>query len=137
VYFVAVICRGYHGQESADSGAGANLRASPDAHVQQPIPSAHTVSIACTSSNIHPHHQELCSWHHEGDKGKHRIRFRINANIFVPLQFNLLIKSQRLRWAAHVIRMDTTRTVKKLTEWEPCSSRPVGRPRLRWLDQVE
>ena len=33
--------------------------------------------------------------------------------------------------------MDTTRTVKKLTEWEPCSSRPVERPRLRWLDQVE
>jgi len=33
--------------------------------------------------------------------------------------------------------MDTTRIVKKLTEWEPCSSRPVGRPRLRWLDQVE
>ena len=47
------------------------------------------------------------------------------------------IKSQRLRWAAHVIRMDTRRTVKKLTEWEPCSSRPVGRPRLRWLEQVE
>ena len=43
----------------------------------------------------------------------------------------------RLRWAAHVIRMDKTRTVKKLTEWESCSSRPVGRPRLRWLDQVE
>jgi hypothetical protein len=42
------------------------------------------------------------------------------------------IKSQcRLRWAAHVIRMDTTRTVKKLTEWEPCSSRAVGRPRVR------
>jgi hypothetical protein len=35
------------------------------------------------------------------------------------------IKSQRLRWVAHVIRMDTRR-VKKLTEWEPCSSRPVG-----------
>ena len=47
------------------------------------------------------------------------------------------LKSQRLRWAAHVIRMGTTRTVKKLTEWEPYSSRPVGRPRLRWLDQVE
>jgi hypothetical protein len=47
------------------------------------------------------------------------------------------IKSQRLRWAAHVIRMDTTRTVKQLTEWEPCLSRPVGKPRLRWLDRVE
>jgi hypothetical protein len=33
------------------------------------------------------------------------------------------IKSQRLRRAAHVIRMDTTRIVKKVTEWEPCSSR--------------
>jgi len=47
------------------------------------------------------------------------------------------IKSQRLRWAAHVVRMDTTRIDKKVTEWEPRSSRPVGRPRLRWLDQVE
>ena len=28
-------------------------------------------------------------------------------------------------------------TVKKNTEWEPCSSRPIGRPRLRWLDQAE
>jgi hypothetical protein len=33
--------------------------------------------------------------------------------------------------------MNTTRIVKKVTEWEPRSSRPVGRPRLRWLDQVE
>jgi hypothetical protein len=33
--------------------------------------------------------------------------------------------------------MDATRTVKKLTEWEPCLSRPVGRTRLRWLEQVE
>jgi hypothetical protein len=33
--------------------------------------------------------------------------------------------------------MDVTRTAKKLTESEPCLSRPVGRPRLRWLEQVE
>ena len=33
--------------------------------------------------------------------------------------------------------MDTIRTVIKLTDWEPCSSRPVGRPRMRWLEQVE
>jgi len=31
------------------------------------------------------------------------------------------IKSQRLRWAAHVVRMDTTRIFKKVTEWEPRS----------------
>jgi hypothetical protein len=33
--------------------------------------------------------------------------------------------------------MDTRRIVKKVTEWEPRSSRAVGRPRLRCLDQVE
>ena len=33
--------------------------------------------------------------------------------------------------------MDTIRPVKKLTEWEPYSPRPVGRSRLRWLEQVE
>jgi hypothetical protein len=33
--------------------------------------------------------------------------------------------------------MDATRTVKELSEWEPLLSRPIGRPRLRWLEQVE
>jgi hypothetical protein len=47
------------------------------------------------------------------------------------------IKSERLRWAAHAIRMDTTRTVKKSTECDLRPSRPVGKPRLRWLNQVE
>ena len=58
-------------------------------------------------------------------------------NLIKKKYFVRFVKSQRLRWAAHVIRMDETRTVKKLTEWETCSSRPVGRPRLKWLDQVE
>jgi hypothetical protein len=26
---------------------------------------------------------------------------------------------------------------KEVTEWKPHSSRPAGRPRLRWLDQIE
>ena len=47
------------------------------------------------------------------------------------------IKSQRLRWAANVMRMENTRTTRKITEWTPYKTRPVGRPRLRWMDQVE
>ena len=47
------------------------------------------------------------------------------------------IKSQILRWAAHVMRMENTRTTRKITEWTPYKTRPVGRPRLRWMDQVE
>jgi hypothetical protein len=47
------------------------------------------------------------------------------------------IKSQRLRWASHVMRMENTRTTRKITEWTPYKTRPVGRPRLRWMGQVE
>jgi hypothetical protein len=47
------------------------------------------------------------------------------------------IKLQRLRWAAHVMRMENTRITRKITEWTPYKTRPVGRPRLRWMDQVE
>ena len=47
------------------------------------------------------------------------------------------IKSQRLRWADHVMRMEKTRNTRKITEWTPYKTRPVGRPRLRWMDQVE
>ena len=37
----------------------------------------------------------------------------------------------------HVMRMENTRTTRKTTEWMPYKPRPVGRPRLRWMDQVE
>jgi len=47
------------------------------------------------------------------------------------------IKSQRLRWVAHVMRVENTRTTRKITEWKTYKTRPVGRPRLRWMDQVE
>jgi len=47
------------------------------------------------------------------------------------------IKSQRLRWAAHVTRMENRRTTRKITEWTPYKPRLAGRPRLRWMDQVE
>jgi NADH:ubiquinone oxidoreductase subunit E len=41
------------------------------------------------------------------------------------------IKSQRLRWAAHVMRMEKTRNTRKITEWTTYKTRPVGRHRLR------
>jgi hypothetical protein len=71
-----------------------------------------------------------------GNDGTWRIKTNEELEILIKKN-NIVrfIKSQRLRWAAHVIRMDTTGIVKKVTEWEPRSSRPVGRPRLRWLDQ--
>jgi hypothetical protein len=35
------------------------------------------------------------------------------------------------------MRMENTRTTSKITEWTPYKTRPAGRPRLRWMDQVE
>ena len=46
-------------------------------------------------------------------------------------------RSVRLRCAAHVMIMENTRTTSKTTEWTPYKTRPVGRPRLRWMDRVE
>jgi len=43
------------------------------------------------------------------------------------------IKSQRLRWAAHVMRMETTRTTRKITKWTSYKTRPVRRPTLRGM----
>ena len=33
--------------------------------------------------------------------------------------------------------MENTRTTRKITEWMPYKTRPAGRLRLRWMDQVE
>jgi hypothetical protein len=37
---------------------------------------------------------------------------------------------------AHILRMDKQRTVKRITEWRPIAVRRIGRPRLRWEDDV-
>jgi hypothetical protein len=47
------------------------------------------------------------------------------------------IKSQRLRWAARVMRMEKTRTTRKITEWTPHKARPAETRRLRWMGQAE
>lgn len=46
-------------------------------------------------------------------------------------------KSQRLRWAGHLERMDDARAVKTICKWTPQQKRPRGRPRKRWRDCVE
>jgi hypothetical protein len=46
------------------------------------------------------------------------------------------IKINRLGWAGHVIRMDNNRTVKKVYNTKPIRIRKIGRPKLRWEDDV-
>ena len=48
-----------------------------------------------------------------------------------------LIQIRRLEWIGHVIRMNETRSVKKIFEGKLDGRRGRGRPRLRWIDDVE
>ena len=47
-----------------------------------------------------------------------------------------LIKAQRTKWLGHIQRMDQTRPTKKLLDWKPMRTRPVGRPRQRWQQDI-
>jgi hypothetical protein len=45
-------------------------------------------------------------------------------------------KAQRLAWFGHVYHILEDRVVKKVYEWTPMSTRPLGRPKNRWEDDV-
>jgi len=40
-------------------------------------------------------------------------------------------------WLGHVMRMDEKRTPKRILEWKPIGRRIGGRPRKRWIEDVE
>ena len=46
------------------------------------------------------------------------------------------IKSQRLKWLGHIERMQKEREVTKIYKWKPFASRPIGRPKNRWEDDL-
>ena len=47
------------------------------------------------------------------------------------------IKAQRIKWLGHIKRMDRARPTRKLLDWKPMGTRPVGRPRQRWQEDVK
>jgi len=47
-----------------------------------------------------------------------------------------VIKSRRMRWAGHVARMGEEREVYRFLLGKPEGSRPLGRPRRRWVDNI-
>ena len=47
-----------------------------------------------------------------------------------------VIKAQRIKWLGHIQRMDQARPTRKLLDWKPMGTRPLGRPRQRWQDGV-
>ena len=48
-----------------------------------------------------------------------------------------VIKSRRMGWAGHVTRMGERRGVYRVLVRKPEKKRPLGRPSLRWEDNIE
>jgi hypothetical protein len=46
------------------------------------------------------------------------------------------IKAQRLSWFGHLHRMSVERMVKGVYKWKPMLTRPLGRPKNRWEDDI-
>jgi hypothetical protein len=48
-----------------------------------------------------------------------------------------IIKSRRMRWAGHAVRMGMTRNASRILLGKPEGKRPLGRPRCRWVDNIK
>ena len=69
-------------------------------------------------------------------------QWRIKTNEELRTKFKsqdtvTVIKIRRLEWLGHGIRMNETRSVKKIFEGKLEGRRVRGRPRLRWINDVE
>ena len=47
-----------------------------------------------------------------------------------------VIKPRRIKWAEHVARMGEERGAYRVLVGKPRGKRPLGRPRLRWVDNI-
>jgi len=58
---------------------------------------------------------------------------------FSVTSFNILrvVKSRRMRWVGHVARMVEGKGVHTVLVGKPEGKRPLGRPRLRWEDNIK
>jgi hypothetical protein len=43
---------------------------------------------------------------------------------------------KRIKQLGHIQRMDQARPTRKLLDWKPMRTRPIGRPRQRWQEDV-
>ena len=73
----------------------------------------------------------------EGERWRTRYNFELQRDFNEP-NIVAVVKTQRLRWAGHVARMDRSRAPSTLLRNEdPGGQRRAGRPRARWADGVQ
>jgi hypothetical protein len=66
-------------------------------------------------------------------------RIRINMKIDKLIEgadIVRFIKAQKIKGLGHIQRMDHARPTRKLLDWKPMGTRPIGRPKQRWREDV-
>jgi hypothetical protein len=69
-----------------------------------------------------------------------QLRIRTNSELMTKYKSQDIVtavKIRRLEWFGHVIRINEARIVKKIFEEKLKERRGRGRPRLRWINDVE
>jgi hypothetical protein len=65
------------------------------------------------------------------------VEFRCFVRIFYKINIVRVIKSRRMRWAGHVARMAEGECVYRVLVGRSEGTRPLGRPRRRWEDNIK
>jgi len=74
----------------------------------------------------------------QNEDGSWRIRMNYKLNELIEnADIVRFTKSRRIAWLGHVMRMDDKRTPKRILEWKPIDTRIRGRPRKRWIADIE
>jgi hypothetical protein len=74
----------------------------------------------------------------QNEDGSWRIRMNYELNELIGnADIVRFMKSRRIAWLGHVMRMDDKKTSKKILQWKPISMRTRGRPRKRWIAGIE
>ena len=58
-------------------------------------------------------------------------------NLIKGANITRFVKSRRIAWFGHVMRMEEHRIPKRVLLWKPEGRRLRGKPRKRWIDGVE
>jgi hypothetical protein len=74
----------------------------------------------------------------QNEDGSWRIKMNYELNDLIGnADIVRFIKSRRIAWLGHVMRMDDKRIPRRILQWKPIGTRTRGRQRKRWIAGIE
>ena len=74
----------------------------------------------------------------QNEDGSWRFRMNYELNKLIEnADIVRFIKCKRIAWLGHVMRMGDKRIPKRILEWRTIGTRIRGRPRKRWVEDIE